>query len=201
MDEQKQHLIRKIRHQNTCPYIKNLSNHIINKIESGTTTTAIEIFETIVLWIYHLLTNQIPLSDLIQTHRVHPEYQSDTFWIKVFADRLRNLGFHVNDEVSFLVIDNSSRLLGDKLILPEEFDPKIHTLNYGFYIKTLGPNIDRLCLHTFPDISHELVFQKIRNHQPIYINEPVKFINKYYNYYHSLDELVPPFPLKEPEFD
>lgn len=181
-------LIRRIQQQKTCSYVKDVSNDIINKIASGTTAT--EIFETMVIWFYELLTNQVPVSALVQTHRVHPQYQSETFWIKVFTERLRNQGYPVGDNVSFLVIDNSSALLGDKLILPEEFNPTIHTLNYGYYIGSFGTQLDCLCLSAFPDVSSSAMPQQFINGERIDINQPIRFIKNYYECLHSIDKLV-----------
>jgi hypothetical protein len=121
--------------------------------------------------------------------------------MKIFTNRLRTQGYPVGDRVSFLVIEAPGPFLGDKLILPEEFDPKVHTLNYDYYIDALGPNIDHLCLDLFPDVSDPRMFRQSDRYEPVYINQPVKFIKSYYKAGHPIDTLVPPIPIKEPDPD
>jgi DNA polymerase elongation subunit (family B) len=190
-------LMRRIQRRLTCPYVKQVSNDIIHKLESGTTIT--EIFETLMIRIYELVTDQIPLSALIQTHRVGERHQyiSDTFYMKLFTDRLRNQGYSIADTVSFLVINNSSPLFGDKLILPEEFDPMHHVLDYNYYIKSFPPEIDRLCLYFFPVVSDLNMLRQIIDDKTIYINEPIRLIRNYYRSCGNLETLLPEV-IKEP---
>lgn len=188
-------LIRRSQRHLACPFVKKVIKDIICKLEAGATIT--EIFETLVHRIYELVTNQIPVSDLIQTHRVSQQYPLDTFYMKLFTDRLRNQGYVIGNTVSFLVISNHSPFLGDKMILPEEFDPMEYVLDYTYYIKSFGNTLDHLCLNMFPVVSNLDMFRETLDHKTIYINEPIRFIGKYYQCYGSLDRLLPE-ELKEP---
>lgn len=191
-------LMRRIQRRITCPHVKHVLNDIIHKFESQATIT--EIFETLVIRIYELVTDQIPLSALIQTHRVGlaHQYISDTFYMKLFTDRLRTQGHPVGDTVSFLVINNSSHFLGNHMILPEEFDPIHHILDYNYYVKSFGTELDRLCLNFFPVVSNLDMFRQIIDQQTIYINEPIRLIRNYYRCYGNLETLLPEAPIKEP---
>lgn len=177
------------RSQYEALYVKKISFEII---KCANITNA---YHLVLDWVHKLLTNQIAVADLVQSRRVASSCKSDFYFIKLFTDRLRKEGHPVGDMVSYLVIDiktekrNSN--LGERLILPESFDSKIHTLDYRFYIRHLAYKIDRLCRHQFSDFPKEPCFRASNRHQPIYINEPGIFIAKYYETFHSIDALLP----------
>lgn len=88
---------------------------------------------------------------LISVREVKTGYKSETFYMKLFTDRLREMGKPkaVGERVEFLVKDIDEHYAGNKLVLVEDyvdsFEGDTIKLDYAYYVsKYLANSVDQL---------------------------------------------------------
>jgi len=144
--------------------------------------------------IQNLLDGKVSIEDLTSIRELGANYKSDSYFLKVFSDRLKKEGQIVNpgDRLAFLVVkDPSARLLGDKMRLVEQYEESLKTdtpyeIDYTYYIeKVLMNPINQLFEVGFKDIIPHLKalsFQPTNRHKLIDIDQPVKILLKLIEY-------------------
>ncbi len=118
-------------------FTRNTYTKIINMILDKCTLD--EALNVLVAEVQSLLNGQVPLDDLI-INKTLSTYKTDTYYMKLFADKLKNNGKIINpgDTVSFIVVKSSSNLLVDKMRLVEN---NVEPIDYDYYIEKelMGP--------------------------------------------------------------
>jgi DNA polymerase elongation subunit (family B) len=152
--------------------ITQISNMILEK------KTYNEIILKLLEIIQDLYSNRISYQDFILTRTVC-NYSSENFYLRLFTERLRNQGHPVSsgDKLHFLVINNSSTRLNDKLILADQYNGE--SIDYDFYIQKLQPHIDRMFQIRFQNtVPKDIFYQRTIRHKPIYLDQPIKLFMK-----------------------
>lgn len=139
--------------------------------------------------IQELLRGKIPIKDLVSIRELGAHYKSNTYFIKVFADYLREQGKIVSpgDRLEFVVVetDNANAKVGTKMRSPEMFyerqgTPQKEKIDYVYYLEHVLMNpIDKMFSvgynRLLPDMPNVGYKPKGRYHfKPI--AEPVKMI-------------------------
>lgn len=114
-----------------------------------------EIIDVIKDEINNLVKGNVCINDLAISKKYHCNNNSNLFYMELFSDNLRNNGKIVNngDVLSFVIVDNhDSDLLGDKLLLVEDYDDmNSPNINYNYYINELLRHINELLQIPFPN--------------------------------------------------
>jgi DNA polymerase elongation subunit (family B) len=190
-----------IRRTDKPAFVKNVYSKILRMIMNS--CTLIETLEVLISEIKSLLNNQIHIDDLTITKPIHMNYQCDTFYLKIFSDKLKKdpkVILNDGDLVKFVVVQNSSSdLLGDKIQLVEDYlksqnglSPYI--INYDYYIKKeLMVPIDELFKTAFSNDINKLQcisFKSTIRAKPIYLKQPVKMIYELIKINYDMDEFL-----------
>jgi DNA polymerase elongation subunit (family B) len=94
-----------------------------------------------------LMTKKVDISHLVTVRQLSAVYKSPTYFMKVYADNLKKMGFNVNpgDRLEYLIIKKDVKLLGDRMIPPEVYKEGGHELDVVYYLDHLLKNpIDQL---------------------------------------------------------
>jgi len=133
-----------------------------------------------------LLSGKITAEDLVVIRELGSNYKADNFFMKVFAEELRQRGKIVNpgDRLDYVIIsnDNKEALLGHNMRLLELFDPNTEVINYKYYIDNQLMNpINQLFEVGFKNELTKLghVTYKASNRQkPIGLDQPLLMISR-----------------------
>jgi len=141
-----------------------------------------------------LLDNKVSIEDLSSIRELGANYKSDSYFLKVFSDRLKKEGQIVNpgDRLVFLVVkDPNARLLGEKMRLVDQYEESLktdtpHEIDYIYYIeKVLMNPINQLFEVGFKDVIphlQALSFKPSNRHKIINIDQPIKILLKLIEY-------------------
>jgi len=134
----------------------------------------------------NLLNDNVTNNKLIKTITLSSDYKSDSYFVCVFMNNLKNLGVTINtgDKIEFIVVEdtdkNIKQSIGDKCRSYDlwSHDPNREEIDYSFYLNgTFKSNYDRLFKEyvnvEIEDLGYEPYY--VRN-KPVNFNEPLKMI-------------------------
>lgn len=115
-------------------------------------TPLLQVLDTVCDEVEAMLAGKVIFNRLIIIRGVKTYPADSTYFMKVFADRLRDVGKPVQpgERLQYLVVDNGGRLLGERMVLPEMYEESLMTeqplkIDYRYYIeKVVGSQIDSL---------------------------------------------------------
>lgn len=147
--------------RDNCPCLKRIYLHILKGILTG--MNFYEAFCYLIDSVNEILDGKINEKEFISTRQLGASYKSDSFFMKIFSDRLKLAGKIVNagDRLQFLVciIDKLEALMGERMFLVDQFYESKGTLkiDYMYYIeKVLMNSIDQLMGTGFKNIISKL---------------------------------------------
>lgn len=184
-----------IRRTDKPAFVQNVYAKILRMIMNS--CTLIEALEVLISEIQSLLNNQIPINDLTIIKRLHSNYQSDTYYLKIFSDILKKdpkVIINDGDLIQFVIVQNSSSdLLGNKMQLLEDYLKGTYIIDYDYYIKELTSPINKLFAIAFENDINKLQcisFKSTMNTKPIYLDKPVKMIYELIKINYDMNELL-----------
>jgi DNA polymerase elongation subunit (family B) len=186
--------------RDNCNYLRRVYTKILDLIMSrGSLEQSLNILITAV---GELLEGRVPPEELVIIRELGANYKSDSYFMKVFSERLKQSGKLVNpgDRLDFVICnDPNAKLLGDKMRLIEQYHAsqttdKPDTIDYNYYIeKVLMNPINQLFEVGFKDDIAQLQhvnFRPSNRHKTIHLDEPVKIILKMREKGFSLDQIT-----------
>jgi len=100
--------------------------------------------------VQNLRNGQIPRHDLIINKTMASNYKTDTFYLKIFADKIGNI--KPGDTVSYVIVQVEG-ILGDRMRLPHTNEE----IDYNYYINELMGCVMKLFLMGFENKESMLI--------------------------------------------
>lgn len=136
----------------------------------------------------YFLSGQITAEQLALVRSLGASYKNPSYFMKVFADRIKRAGKIVNagDRLTFVIVQNpEARLLGEKLMLLEDYlegqdSPNPPKLDYDYYLeKTIKNSLDQLFevgyKREIGSLAH-IMYKETNRHKSIGITKPLKLM-------------------------
>ena len=139
-----------------------------------------------------LLGGQVSIEDLAVVRSLGANYKSNTYFMKLFAENLRNAGKIVNpgDRLDAIIIFKpGEKYVGNKMVLSEQFHTAAltdtpYTVDYLYYMeKILMNSINQLFAVGFKDMNKlmmDIGFKPTNRSKFISVDKPVKILYKMY---------------------
>jgi DNA polymerase delta subunit 1 len=157
--------------RDNCPWQKKVYRDVLYMIMED--KPIYDTFNYIVDTIHNLFHGKVSINDLIQIRQIGSNYKSDTFYLKVFADRL---GLKSGDRVEYLICNVDNDKLGFKMCPLDMYDHQ--PIDYVYYANLIQKPIDNLFYISYKDEVDKIVAEDER-----------KFVDKYRQYGDTLDKL------------
>lgn len=120
-------MLPKFSRKDKSAFTKNTYVKIMNMILDKCTLD--EALNALILEVQKLLDGQVPRHDLIINRTLSSNYKTETFPLKVFADKVGNI--NLGDTVSYVIVQDSSQLQSHKMRLPDTQE----AIDYNYYIE------------------------------------------------------------------
>jgi len=168
--------------RDNCKCLKRIFRHILEAILTG------KDFEYCMHYLIdsvnEILDGKLPLEEFTSTRKLGASYKSESYFMKVFADRIRAAGKIANpgDRLQFVVcvVDKVKALMGDRMFLLDQFYEGGLKLDYIYYIeKVLMNPLDQLISTGYKNVIKQLptLYYKPKNKRHVItIEEPLKLI-------------------------
>lgn len=139
--------------------------------------------------VQELLDGKIHYQEFVTIRELGANYKSDSFFMKVFSDRLKRDGKLVNpgDRLDFLIVETpNARLLGEKMRLLTEYLESLNTptpfkIDYNYYLeKALMNPINQLfSIGYAKDIAklQDIYYRPTNRHKPVYLDRIIKILH------------------------
>ena len=130
--------------------------------------------------IEEIVENKLEINQIVSVRSLKADYKSDKYFMNVFANKLKRLGYEVNagERLEYIIIESNEKLLGDRMITPDMYKEGGYKIDTLYYLEHLLKNpIDQLF-----SIGHmnelkewkDNVFQKPRSKKKFSIENPVE---------------------------
>lgn len=141
--------------------------------------------------ITNLLEGKVNYEDLILIRSLGASYKNQRYFVRVYADLLERMGKPpaAGDRLSYIIIDNGGKTLGDKMFPPDEWlasqsnpDQKMRIrIDYMYYIEKLLLNVAERVLtvgygEVMKKIGDNVKFRKTNRHKIVNITTPIKYL-------------------------
>lgn len=176
------------------PFLKYTHGKIYNMIINGMQIK--DIFIELAISIQNLLDGKINYNDLVMKRRKGKiENYGENNYIRIFIEKYGDLFKNVKMIKYIVVSKPNERLIGNRMIPYHIFLQSLDTNNaynvdYKFYLDKLQYTIDKLikvaCIMDIP----ENISYPLNRYQRLFLNQPVKLINKYLLTHESLHSII-----------
>jgi hypothetical protein len=175
--------------RDNCQFLRVIYTKILSMIMDR--RPLLEAINALIDAVQELLDGKVAPEQLTTIRELGANYKSNSFFMKVFSDRLQKTGKIVNpgDRLDFVIVeDKTATLLGHKMRLLEQYYDKLNTpeaekIDYNYYIeKALMNPINQLFELGFKDEIAGLRdvgwYLPSNRHKPIYLDRPLQIILK-----------------------
>ena len=147
-----------------------------------------------------LLSGKIKASDLVIIRKMGSVYKNNTYFMKIFSDRMKALGRPIEpgERVGYIVIKNDeAHLLGDKMITFEMYEESVkrgdpYQIDYHYYLeKQLQSHVDQVIEAVYADELKHIEYQGPNGCKKVFFSEPIAFMCKMLKYNIDIKELTP----------